>query len=102
MKSTYMFSHNTTFATHKEIVDYFKSSELIITWRKELPFSYFIVSEADASEICNEMIKTLGNEPGAQFLVAQLNANCQGLLEERSWTIINEQRLPPKPSPSLE
>jgi len=102
MTATYILSHNSTFATHKEIVEYFRSSNLITTWRKELPYTYFIVSEATAREISIEIRETLGKADDSRFLVAELNKNCEGLLQERSWTIINEQRLPPKPAPTLE
>jgi hypothetical protein len=97
MRKTYILSHNSKFGTHEEIVAFINSCELIRTWRRELPFCYFLVSESSAEEICVEIRKQFSNVDGdTAYLVAELNANCQGLLEDRSWFIINEHKLPPK------
>lgn len=99
MKKTYIFSHSNNFGTHEEIVEFIGECGFIHTWRRELPNTYFIVSEANANDIASKIMQHFSNNDGAAFLVAELNDNSQGLLHERSWSIINEQKLPPKATP---
>lgn len=95
MKKSYLFVYNPSLGTRDEVKDFVSTCDLITTWRFELVASFFVVSEHSAQEICKEIKNHFGDAKG-KYIVTEMKYNYQGWLEKRSWTVINEKKLPPK------
>ena len=95
MKKSYLLVYNTSLGNREEVKNFVSNCSLINTWRFELDASFFLVSEYSADEICEKIHKYFGKGKG-KFLLTELEDNYQGWLTERSWSVINDKRLPPK------
>ena len=63
-----------------------------LQWRKELPNSFYLLSERSALEISRLIRKC---RPGtAAFLVSEITPNKNGWLVRDSWDFINQKRKP--------
>src|SRR5688500_105088 len=62
----------------------------VITWRSEIPNSFFILSDANAAELGEAFAKCLGVE-APRFLVTEIpdTPNRWGWLSPDSWVFIN-------------
>ncbi|HFQ5433853.1 hypothetical protein P7M67_12275 [Vibrio parahaemolyticus] len=96
MKKSYLFIFNKSLGSLEDVANYVDSSSLITSWRKELNSAYFIVSTSTAEELYEDISSHFGEGVGT-FLVSEYSQNSQGLLNERSWHLLNEKKLPPKP-----
>lgn len=95
MRKSYAFIFNSNLGTNEEIKNYLNASEYIVTWRKELDSAYFFVSDYTAKEVYADVSQYFGEGKGT-FLITEVISNKQGLLNKRSWSLLNEKRLPPK------
>lgn len=95
MKKSYLFVFNPSLGTREEIKDFIDSCGKISSWRYELNNTYFIVSELDANDLYNLVSVHFGEGKGS-FIIAEYVDNSQGLLNERSWQLLNNKKLPPK------
>lgn len=95
MKKSYIFVYNPSLGTRDEVREFLAGCSLINTWRFELDATFFLVSEYSADQLCNELHKFFGQGKG-KFIIAELKGNYQGWLQQRSWTVINDKKLPPK------
>lgn len=95
MRKAYIFVYNPSLGSREEVKKFVEDCKLIKVWRFELEGCFFLVSEASANEICEELHKHFGEGKG-KFIISEMSENSQGWLAERSWTIINEKRLPPR------
>ncbi|WP_196435166.1 hypothetical protein [Methylomonas sp. LL1] len=96
MKNSYIFIYNRSLGTKEEVRDFVNSCESIITWRSELSNTFFIVSELSAYKIYDLVAEYFGEGKG-EFLICKYDENnSQGLLNERSWHLLNNNELPPK------
>ena len=95
MKKSYLFVYNPSLGTRDEVREFVSNCKLITTWRFELVASFFVVSEYSANEICKEIKEYFGEGKG-KYIVTEMKGNYQGWLEERSWNVINDKKLPPK------
>ena len=94
MRKSYAFIFNTSLGTNEDIRDYLNASAYVITWRKELGSTYFFVSEYTAKEIYADVSQYFGEGKGT-FLITEVTSNKQGLLNKRTWSLLNEKKLPP-------
>ena len=95
MKKSYVFIFNSSLGKNDEIREYLNASGYVITWRKELGSAYFFVSEYAAKEIYEDVSQYFGKGKGT-FLITEVTSNKQGLLNKRSWDLLNKKKLPPK------
>lgn len=95
MKKSYIFIFNESLGSDQKVYDYVNDSQLIITWRKELNNAFFIISRNSAQEIYEEVSRYFGQGKGT-FLISEVSSNKQGLLNKRSWSLLNDKKLPPK------
>lgn len=95
MKKAYLFVYNPTLGNREEVKGFVESCKLIKAWRYELESTFFIISEASANEICKEVHEYFGKGK-SKFIISEIPDNKQGWLAKRSWSVINEKKLPPK------
>lgn len=94
MKKAFILVYNPSLGSREEVKKFVAGSRLINTWRFELSGSFFLISEFNADEIGENIRAHFGEKKGAYFLTEI--GDCQGMLEERSWSLINDKKLPPK------
>ena len=94
MKKSYLFIYSNKFGSRDEVRDLIKRTYEIITWRFDIPNSFYLVSESSADDL-SEIFLKYSNEEGL-FLIVEIKDNYQGWLPERSWSLINDKELPPK------
>lgn len=95
MRKAYLFIFNASLGSIDDVRGYLNSSDYIITWRKELDSAFFFVSEHEAKEIYKDVSQYFGEGKGI-FLITEVTSNKQGLLNRRSWHLLNKKKLPPK------
>jgi hypothetical protein len=62
-------------------------------WRYDLPNCFYIVSHADANLLSDQFMKAAGDKHG-KFFITELTGNTQGWLDQETWLIMNEKKLP--------
>jgi hypothetical protein len=67
----------------------------VITWRTDLPYAFYFISEADAKTLANKIRSVAGSK--GRFLITELAEHKQhGWLTPDSWYLIANKRLKPK------
>ena len=94
MKKSYLFIYSNKFGSRDDVRDLISNTYEIITWRYDIPNSFYLVSESSADDLSEKFLK-YSNEEGL-FLIVEIKDNYQGWLPERSWSLINDKKLPPK------
>jgi hypothetical protein len=96
VKKSYIFIFNNELGTKEEVKNFLNTCDQVSTWRNELPNTYFIVSELSAYRLYDLVANHFGEKKGAYLLTEYVQENSQGLLNKRSWHLLNEKKLPPK------
>lgn len=91
MKKTYLFVYSDSLGRRPEVKRIVDSIPAILTWRYDLPHSFYLVSEESAQTISSEIRRLAGNR--GRFIVTQIESNKQGWLPKGSWYIINHHTL---------
>ena len=94
MKRSYVFVYSDEVGTREQVREFLHNLAMIETWRFELPNTFFLVSEANANEIADKILRFTGKK--GSFLITEYSPNSQGWLVQRSWTVLNKKYLPPK------
>jgi len=95
MSKSYLFIYNPSLGTREEIREFIDNCNAIKLWRYELSNTYFIVSELSSDRLYKLVSNYFGDGKGT-FLISEYTDNSQGLLNERSWALLNDKKLPPK------
>lgn len=94
MRKAYLFVYSDQLGTRDEVKSILDRISHVITWRYELPNSFYLISEADAGTLSKE-IRRLAENTG-RFIVAETSDNKQGWLTEESWYLLNYKQHKPK------
>ena len=95
MKHSYIFAYGQKLGSYTEIRTFLDKSNIIETWRHELPNIFFIVSEESAEEISDRIRRRFKNRD-LTHLVMEYTDNSQGWLSNRSWHMLDEKEKLPK------
>lgn len=95
MKKCYLLVYSSTAATPQKMKEILNSISEVSTWRTDVDYTFFIVSEVEASTL-SELIRSRTGEQG-RFLVSEINDNRQGWLTPESWYLLKHKELKPKP-----
>ena len=93
MRRAFLLAYSDAKISRKQITDFLNESSIIITWRYDMPNSYYIISEESASVISTELRTKI--TPFRHILV-ELDNNYSGWLPKESWYLIQNKRLKPK------
>ncbi len=94
MKRSYIFAYGPKLGGYDEIKAFLNGSNIIETWRYELPNIFFIVSNKNAEEI-SDHIRRRFKERDLMHLVAEYTDNSQGWLSNRAWHMLDKkEKLP--------
>ena len=94
MRRAYLLSYSQSLGTREEVKSYLDKMPEVITWRSDLPNSFYLISEED-SETIAKSIRDLAGQKG-RFLISELKGNVYGWLTPDSWYLINNKRRKPK------
>lgn len=65
-------------------------SSIILTWRYDLPNTFYLISDNTAAEISQDYIVKFGKN--GRHLVIEVSTNRQGLLPKETWYLLREKR----------
>ena len=89
MRKAYLFVYNDEIGSRKQVKEYLDTLPKIVNWRYELPNAFYLISELEADQIANLILKFSGKK--GLFIVAELTSNTQGWLQEKTWALINKK-----------
>jgi hypothetical protein len=90
MRSVYLLVYNRGFGSREEVKAFLDSRPEIITWRTELPNSFYLISEKKATELADIIRQTRGDD--GKFLITQIAKNRQGWLSPDSWAFMRQEK----------
>ena len=94
MRKVYLLNYGSQIGPRSRVKRYLNAMDSILSWRYELPFCFFVVSEHDAEDLADEFRKLTG--PEGKFVFSQIGENYQGWLTEAGWYLIQTGYLKPK------
>ena len=89
MRKSYMLIYSDSLGSRDEVKDCLNSLSEVLTWRYDMPNSFYIVSDYTANQIAKSIQDSIGN---GRFLVTEISSNKQGWLPPESWYLINEKK----------
>ena len=87
MKRAYLLLYNDDVGTRDAIKHYIDNDPLVLFWRYDLPYSFYIISNSSAQELA-ESFQGL-NKKNGMFLITEVSKNKQGWLIKDAWTLLN-------------
>jgi hypothetical protein len=94
MKKLYLLIYNDDVGTRLEIKAIINSMTTVISWRFDIPHSFYITSNNSAKEIHEEFIAANGKK--GRFMFVECTDNRQGLMLKDTWYFLNNKKSAPK------
>ncbi len=85
MKKAYLLIYSSELGTREDVKSWANALP-VITWRYDLPNTFYLISEASASELYESLIAKLGKK--GRFLIIEAGENRQGLLPPNTWHLL--------------
>jgi hypothetical protein len=93
MRHAYILVYSDILGTREEVTKCMDSISQVLTWRYDMPNSFYIISDNSADEIARAINKFTGK---TNFLVSEITSNKQGWLSEETWYLINNKTHKPE------
>jgi hypothetical protein len=98
MRKAYLLVYNDALGTRGLVKAWADTSKTVITWRFDLPNCFYLISEASAAELSEELTSEFGTR--GRWIVTEISDNRQGRLPPESWYLIRHKKgKPPDPPP---
>ena len=94
MRKAYLLVHSETLGSRDQVKAVLNRLPEVLTWRYDLPHSFYILSETDAGTLARRIREESGNK--GRFIVTEIASNKYGWLTPESWYLINQKRTKPK------
>lgn len=94
MRKVYLFIYNDDAGTRDELKNTINLMKTVITWRFDIPHSFYIISENSATELYDEFSKTHGTK--GRYMFIECTANKQGQMLPDTWYLLNNKANKPK------
>lgn len=95
MKRVYLLAYSDTLGTRQEVKAILDKLPEVITWRYDLPHSFYLVSESDAKSLAVSIRAETGEK--GRFLVTEIpDANRWGWLPPDTWYFVRNRKVKPK------
>lgn len=88
-RRAYLLIYSGGVGTREEVRDYLDNLPEILNWRYDVPHAFYLISECNADEITNLILRFSKGE--GRFLVSEVVDNSQGLLPRGAWRFLNEK-----------
>jgi len=94
VKKAYLLVFSDEFGTREQVKQWLNEMPEIITWRYDMPHSFYVISENTAAEIANPLHDRSGK---GRFLVSEITANKWGWLPQATWYLLDQKEHKPTP-----
>ena len=88
-RRAYLLTYSSGVGTREDIRDFIDSRPEILNWRYDTPHAFYLISESDADEIAERILKFTDGE--GRFLITEVAENSQGWLPRGAWRFLNEK-----------
>lgn len=93
MKKSYLLAYSDSLGTRDEIKECLSGLDVIDTWRFDMPYTFYVISDNSANEISQAIRDSLGN---GRFIITEISSeNKQGWLPKETWYLINNKKRKP-------
>jgi hypothetical protein len=89
MRKAYLFLYDGDVGTREEMKNVLNSMDLVITWRFDIPNSFYIISESSAQELYEEFIAMNGKK--GRFMFIEAGENRQGQMMPDTWYLLTNK-----------
>lgn len=90
MKKLYIFNYSETTGSREDVKNWLNQEEMIENWRYDLPYCFYVISEASSTELSQSFIAYNGKK--GRHLFAEITSNRQGLLTTESWAVMRMRK----------
>ena len=94
MRRAYLLAYDDELGTRDRVKTHLDSMDEVITWRYDMPHSFYIITESSADHLARRL-RELAGEKG-KFVFTEFTGNEQGWLTGDSWYLINNKKHQPK------
>jgi hypothetical protein len=88
MKMAYLLVYNDALGSREDVKRCLNGMKEVITWRFDIPHSFYIISEADARTLGESIRERIGK---GRFLIAEITQNKYGWLPPETWYLLNNK-----------
>lgn len=89
-KKAYILIYSDVKMDRQDVQRWADAERKVITWRYDLPNSFYLVSENSASELADSFAETFGK---VRFLITEISTNRQGFLPKNTWYFLRNKKL---------
>ena len=93
MRKAYLLVYSDKNITREQITKFMNESDVIITWRYDMPNSYYFISEESAKDVSMALRESLFE---FQHIIVEIEDNYWGWLPNDTWYLIKNKRLKKK------
>jgi hypothetical protein len=93
MKKAYLLVFGGEIGTREQVREYLNAIKEITHWRYEVPNSFFVISEQDATFL-SRRLRELSSAKG-RFIFVEIGSNRNGWLSTKSWYLIKNKKYKP-------
>ncbi len=90
MNKVYLLVYSELIANRSTLKRWAEESGLVVTWRYDLPNCFYLVSEASAKELSDELTANFGLR--FRFLITEISENREGGLPVDTWAFLQNKR----------
>lgn len=90
MKKLYIFNYSETSGSREDVKKWLNQEKMVNNWRYDLPFCFYVISEASSAELSKSFIAFNGKK--GRHLFAEITSNRQGLLTTESWAVMRMRK----------
>lgn len=90
MRKAYILLYSEATGGRDTIREWCNREPKILHWRYDMPYSFYLISEADAADLA----ESLGNhlQKKGRFLIVEASENRQGWLPSETWYLLRNKR----------
>ena len=98
MKKAYVLIYSDSLGARDQVKAWADGSLFVDTWRIDLPHTIYLISEATAQELHEDLEEHLGAK--GRYLIMEASDNRQGRLTSESWYLLRNKAHKPKVNPT--
>lgn len=93
MKRAYLLVYNDRLGSRETVKQCLNGMSEVVTWRSDLPHSFYIVSNEDATTLAKAIRHRIG---AGRFVIVEITSNKGGWLPSATWYLLNNKINQPK------
>jgi hypothetical protein len=93
MKRAYLLVYNDRLGSRERVKQCLNEMSEVLTWRFDLPHSFYIVSDEDANALSKSIRARIG---AGRFIIVEITSNKAGWLPPDTWYLLNNKAHRPK------